>query len=356
MTMIRCVAALGTFKLARRLRHRAVLSSLLLSLLFASSMAQAAIGNVLDRADAKVFIQEMKDKHGFDSKKLTALFKKVELRQDIVDLMNRPAEGKPWKDYRKIFMTKQRIDGGKAFCRDNAHWLGRAEEVYGIPPQIITALIGVETRYGNVLGRHRVIDALSTLAFAYPKRAKFFRKELEQFLVLAREENWDPLKPKGSYAGAMGWGQFIPSSYRHYAIDFDKDGHRDLWGSKADIIGSIANYLDLHHWRQGGLTALPAKVTGDTYKTLDRKGLKPDRTTRDLANKGITSDAGASGTKALYMKLDAEKGTEHWLGFHNFYVITRYNHSHRYAMVIHQLSEQIREGCLTLAERDALNQ
>lgn len=355
MTMIRPVAALRAVKLAQRLTHRVVLSSLLLSLSITTSSAQAAIGKVLDRPDAKVFIQEMQDKHDFDRTELTELFSKVKLRQDIVDLMNRPAESKPWKDYRKIFMTQQRADGGKEFCRDNAHWLGRAEEVYGIPPEIITAFIGVETRYGNVLGRHRVIDALSTLAFAYPKRAKFFRKELEQFLILAREENWDPLKPKGSYAGAMGWGQFIPSSYRHYAIDFDKDGHRDLWGSKADIIGSIASYLDRHGWRQGGLVALPAQVSGNAYKTLKREGLKPKLTTRELADKGITSAAGASDAKALYMKLDADKGTEHWLGFHNFYVITRYNHSHRYAMVIHQLSKQIREGCLTLAERDALN-
>ncbi|MCP5141185.1 MAG: lytic murein transglycosylase B [Gammaproteobacteria bacterium] len=315
------------------------------SLLFAMP-ASAALGNVLDRDDARAFIAEMASKQGFDAKELEALFARVELRQDIIDLMTRPAEGKPWKDYRKIFMTDKRIDGGKQFCAENAHWLGRAEEVFGVPPEIVTALIGVETHYGSITGRHRVIDALSTLAFAYPPRARFFRSELAQFLVLAREEGWDPLEPKGSYAGAMGWGQFIPSSYRAYAIDFNKDDHRDLWGSKPDIIGSIAAYLKKHGWRQGDLIATTATVQGDAYKTLVNDDLKPRTPFQALKEHGVTAAAQSMPTTEVkLMEMDAETGPEHWVGFHNFYVITRYNHSHRYALVVTQLAGEIRSSC-----------
>ncbi len=326
----------------------------LIGTMMLSSTVHAGLGKVMDRDDAQAFVKEMQDKHGIKTSVVEGALSKAKLRDDIIKLMTRPAEGKPWKDYRKIFITKQRIEGGKKFCKANAHWLGRAEEVYGVPPEIITALIGVETRYGNVLGRHRVIDALSTLAFAYPPRSKFFRSELSHFFRLADEEKWDPLKPKGSYAGAMGWGQFIPSSYRAYAIDFDKDGTRDLWNSTPDIVGSIANYLKRHGWRQGDLIAGTAKIKGNGYKQFIKKGLKPSVAFPDLAKNGVTTDMeGNAKDKVLFMDLNGENGHEYWLGFHNFYIITRYNHSHRYAMVVHQLASKIRSSCLNLDERDA---
>lgn len=313
----------------------------------------AGLGKVLDRPDARAFVAEMVAKQGFDAKQLEALLDQVELRDDIIDLMTRPAEGKPWKDYRKIFITDRRIAGGKKFCADNAHWLGRAEEVYGVPPEIITALIGVETHYGTITGRHRVIDALSTLAFAYPPRARFFRSELAQYLVLARDEGWDPLEPKGSYAGAMGWGQFIPSSYRSYTVDFDRDNHRDLWNSIPDIVGSIAFYLKKHGWRQGDLIAATASVQGDAYKSLLQDGLKPGTPFSALGSRGVKADVQANDdAQLLFMEMAAEAGPEYWLGFHNFYVITRYNHSHRYALVVTQLANAIRDSCLKLEDRD----
>ncbi|MCB1734080.1 MAG: lytic murein transglycosylase B [Gammaproteobacteria bacterium] len=338
--------------LSRTLRSLAGIAAI--ALLALSLPALAGIGKVMDRPDARAFIAEMVSQQGFDAGQLEALFDKVELRQDIVDLMTRPAEGKPWKDYRKIFMTERRIEGGKKFCADNAHWLGRAEEVYGVPPEIITALIGVETHYGSIIGRHRVIDALSTLAFAYPPRARFFRSELAQFLILARDEGWDPLEPKGSYAGAMGWGQFIPSSYRSYTVDFDDDKHRDLWNSIPDIVGSIAYYLKKHGWRQGDLIAATARVQGSGYKELLQEGLKPATPFSALASHGVQPDIQArDDARLLFMEMDAENGPEYWLGFDNFYVITRYNHSHRYALVVTQLANAIRGSCLKLEQRDA---
>ncbi len=196
-----------------------------------SSSQAASTTTLVQRDNVKAFIQSMVDKHDFNSAELVELFEQVELREDIIELMTRPAEGKPWHEYRPIFVTQKRIQGGVKFWNENSEILMRAEEKYGVPPEIITAIIGVETRYGGYIGKHRVIDALATLGFDYPKRAKFFSSELEHFLLLMRDEAQDPLIPVGSYAGAMGIPQFIPSSYRHYAVDFDGDGKRDLWNN-----------------------------------------------------------------------------------------------------------------------------
>ena len=227
---------------------------------------------------------------------------------------------------------------------------GTAEQQYGVPPLVIVAIIGVETRYGANLGKHRVIDALKTLGFGYPKRADFFREELEQYLLMAREEALDPLKPLGSYAGAMGKPQFIASSFRRYAVDFDGDGRRDLWDSDADAIGSVANYLAEHAWRHGDPVA--QRVTGDetTLESLADGGSKPDHQLADLARLGVNFTAGEPKRMARLIGLEQEKGNEYWLGFDNFYVITRYNHSNLYAMAVHQLSEAIRKRWLSTEE------
>jgi membrane-bound lytic murein transglycosylase B len=222
--------------------------------------------------------------------------------------------------------------------------LERVEAELGVDAQVIVAIIGVETRYGGNTGSHQVLDALSTLAFDYPPRSKFFSSELEQYLILAREEDIDVLNTKGSYAGAMGYGQFIPSSYRRFAIDFDQDGRRDLWDSPADIIGSVANYMHMHGWTPGTTVAVRASVSGDKYQALSEQGLKPQFTVKDLRREGITPAAVVpEDARAALIALENKKGPEYWLGMNNFYVITRYNHSPLYAMAVYQLSEEIRQ-------------
>jgi membrane-bound lytic murein transglycosylase B len=294
----------------------------------------------------QVFINEMVSKHGFSKAELEKVFSHAHRSDDILALMSKPAEKKlAWYEYRNIFLTRSRIDGGVQFWNRNAAVLAKAEKVYGVAPQIIVAIIGVETRYGGNTGKYAVLDALSTLAFDYPPRAKFFRGELEQYLLLAREEHIDLLNTKGSYAGAMGYGQFIPSSYQRYAVDFDQDGKRDLWDSPMDIIGSVANYLHVNGWTPGAKVADRASVTGNRFKGVIEKGLKPEMTVKQLKSAGITPVKPLpADTLAALISLDQKSGPEYWLGLNNFYVITRYNHSPLYAMAVYQLSEEIRQA------------
>ncbi|KAF0192340.1 MAG: lytic murein transglycosylase B [Gammaproteobacteria bacterium] len=296
-----------------------------------------------NRTDIQTFIDELVTRHGFERQSLKTLFDNTERRQDIIDAISRPAEAKPWHQYRPIFLNTQRISGGVEFWNQHAALLDKAEQVYGVPPEIVTAIIGVETRYGASTGRYRVMDSLATLAFDYPPRAAFFRGELEQFLLLAREEAADPLSIKGSYAGAMGQGQFISSSYRHYAVDFDGDGKRDLWNSTADAIGSVANYFHVHGWKPGEPVASRARVQGNAYKELVAQDLKPHTSLAQLQTQGVTaSDTLPPDALAALIELETENGVEHWLGLDNFYVITRYNRSRLYAMAVYQLSQEIR--------------
>lgn len=297
---------------------------------------------VSEREDVKTFIQEMVSKHQFDAKKLTTLFANVKLKQKIIDAISRPAEGKPWFEYRPIFVTKTRIDEGVKFWNENEATLLAAEEKYGVPPEIIVAIIGVETRYGRHKGGYRVMDSLSTLAFAYPERGEFFRSELEQYLLLAREEKLNPMDIKGSYAGAMGKSQFISSSYRNYAVDFDGDGKRDLWNNNADAIGSVANYFKRHKWQPGGAVAAPAIVGSNHIQLLVKEGYKPHSTVSELRQRGVTAKSKVD-PEALgaLIELKQAAGHEYWLGLNNFYVITRYNHSPLYAMAVHQLGQAI---------------
>lgn len=293
---------------------------------------------------ARTFIDEMVKDHGFNRAELESLFSQAERREDILELMRKPAEKKlRWFEYRKLFLTRNRINGGVSFWKQHADILERAQQEFGVDPQVIVAIIGVETRYGGNTGRHRVLDALSTLAFDYPPRSKFFTGELEQYLLLAREENIDLLTTTGSYAGAMGYGQFIPSSYRNYAVDFSADGKRDLWNSPQDIIGSVANYFRVHGWQQGEPVATPAQVTGDDYHNVLKLGYKPNTVLDALRHDGITPQGDyPDHLVAALIKFEQEQGPEYWLGFDNFYTITRYNHSPLYAMAVYQLSEEIR--------------
>lgn len=294
------------------------------------------------------FIDELVSKHGFDRKEIGRTLRKAKLRQPILDAISRPAEAKPWWQYRKIFLTDKRIQGGVEFWRQNEKDLKRAEEVYGVPPEIITAIIGVETFYGRHTGTYPVLDALYTLGFHYPKRASFFRKQLGEFLLLTREEKMNPLKPMGSYAGAMGKPQFIPSSYRHYAIDFDGDGKRDIWHNNTDVIGSVANYFAVHNWQPGQPVATLAKEVSESHTDFIKAGMKPSLKLSKLEESGVNFDKSLDKDElASLIEFDLEEGKEHWLGLNNFYVITRYNHSNLYAMAVYQLSQEI----LTLREQ-----
>jgi membrane-bound lytic murein transglycosylase B len=298
----------------------------------------------IDQPQVQAFIDDMATKHGFSKDELTRVFEQAERRDDILELMSKPAEKRlKWFEYRKIFLTQSRIDGGVQFWQQHAGILDQATAAFGVDPQVIVAIIGVETRYGRNTGRHRVLDALSTLAFDYPPRSKFFTGELEQFLILAREEDIDLLTATGSYAGAMGYGQFIPSSYRNYAVDFDASGARDLWNSPMDIIGSVANYFKQHGWEHGAVVTTPATVTGDDYRTVLEQGYKPNTVLDALRHDGITPVTPLpDDLVAALIPFEQEDGPEYWLGFNNFYVITRYNHSPLYAMAVYQLSEEIR--------------
>jgi membrane-bound lytic murein transglycosylase B len=314
--------------------------------LTAMSVATAAGEPGSYRAGAREFVADMARSHGFDREGLSRLLAQASYSREVIEAMRRPWEAKPWHAYRAIFLTDARIAGGVRFWRDNARILERAQSSYGVPPEIITAIIGVETNYGGNLGKHRVIDALTTLGFSYPERADFFRKELEQFFLLTREETIDALEVTGSYAGAVGMPQFIPSSYRAYAVDFDGDGRRDLWESRADAIGSVASYFKRHGWRAGEAVAVPARVSSALPGTVpvgEKKPLKPQSRFGDLAAHGVEiNDDLEPSTRVSLIRLDAP-GDEYWLGLENFYVITRYNHSNLYAMAVYQLSRKIKE-------------
>ncbi len=291
------------------------------------------------------FIDEMHDEHGFDKAELAKTFEQVEVKDAILKAIARPAEkSKPWYDYREIFLTDKRIKGGVAFWQDNAVALAKAEQQYGVPAEIIIAILGVETSYGGNVGSYRVVDALSTLAFRYPPRSPFFRSELMHFLSLTREEGMPILDPIGSYAGAMGLGQFMPSSYRAYAVDFDGDGKRDIWTNPTDAIGSIANYLSRHGWIAGESIAHKTTVMGDVPVALLEKGTKPSINREQLHDVGVpTVQLPAGADQLALISLTQKAGEEYWLTRQNFYSITRYNHSQMYAMAVTQLAEAIRQ-------------
>lgn len=324
-------------------RRLAIATSFALLLAACASAPSAdGVAPFSERADVQSFIDDMVQRHGFDREQLRAWLDEVEIRNDIIEAISRPAEAKPWYEYRPIFLQRARIDGGADFWARHAEALQRAEEQYGVPAEIITAIIGVETRYGSHKGRYRVMDALATLGFEYPPRAKFFRSELEHYLLLTREEDIEPFEMKGSYAGAMGQPQFISSSFRRYAIDFDGDGHRDLWDNPTDAIGSVANYLKENGWERGGGIAVPAAASGDVEALL-KDGVKPARPLKELKAQGVTTAAALDDAKpAALIAFQQEDGPEYWLGLQNFYVITRYNRSPLYAMAVYQLSEEIR--------------
>ena len=293
-----------------------------------------------------VLIEEMRTEHGFSTDQLRALFAKAERKQAILDAISRPAERvKPWKEYRPMFLTDARTAQGVDFWRQNEAALRLAEQEFGVPAQVIVAIIGVETFYGRNTGSYRVIDALSTLGFDYPPREPFFRQQLKEFLLLAREEQVDPLTLTGSYAGAMGLPQFMPSSFRAYAVDFDGDGHINIWSNPSDAIGSAANYFAMHGWRTGESVVKRAQVSGSRYQEGFTEGLESQLNAGQLRALGWTFDSQvADNVPVTAFRLEGAAGDEYWVGLPNFYVITRYNRSVMYAMAVHQLANQLLEA------------
>ncbi len=295
---------------------------------------------------ARVVVDELVAQEGFDRESLLDIFAQAKRKDSILEAIARPAEKtKPWYEYRAIFLNEEREDQGAAFLAKHRATLDRAEREFGVPAEIIVAIIGVETYYGRSVGNYRVLDALSTLAFDYPPRAPFFTGELKQYLLLTREQGMDPTDLMGSYAGAMGYGQFMPSSYRSYAIDFDHDGKIDIWDNPVDAIGSVANYFKQHGWRQGEVVVSAAAAAANTPDTLfvqTRDDLKPQHTLAQFAAEGITARMKLDpNALAIAMKFELKNGYEYWLGLHNFYVITRYNQSAMYAMSVYQLSQRL---------------
>jgi membrane-bound lytic murein transglycosylase B len=304
--------------------------------------------SVTDRVadtDYEEFARELNREAGLAEADVLATLAKAKVQQSILDAMSRPAESKPWKDYRPIFVTDKRRDDGIAFYRANRELIDRAAAEFAVAPEIIVAIVGVETNYGRNSGSYRVLDALVTLAFHYPPRAKFFRGELRQLFLLGDTHMAYPIDELvGSYAGAMGWGQFIPTSVANFARDYDDDGRIDLWNSLPDLIGSVANYFAVHGWKQGGPVAMRAAVE-PTAREIRPDGLEPVYPVEQLVEWGYEPAQPVDASElATLLKLEGSRGSEDWLTFHNFYVITRYNRSPLYAMAVWQLAAEIAAG------------
>lgn len=315
----------------------------LLAILLFSLVSVATEINYSERADVQAFIQRQVAENNFDEAYLKQLFAAAQQQQAILDAIAKPAEKTlQWKQYRNIFITEDRIAAGRQFMQQYQLPLARAEKQFGVPPQMIAAIIGVETRYGKFKGRYRVLDALATLAFDYPPRSRFFTSELEQYLLMVREQQFDPLSLQGSYAGAMGYGQFISSSYRAYAVDFDDDGVVDIIDNPVDAIGSVANYFKRHGWQAGAAVVLRAAADANADQTLPTNQLKPGKDIASYIAAGYRPLASADpAAKATLLQLQGEDGLEYWLGLDNFYVISRYNHSHLYVMAVWQLAQAL---------------
>ena len=308
-----------------------------------SALADDKPGAYLEREDVNAFIDELVTGHQFSRPELEAILSKAERSEKALNLISRPAEGTlEWKDYRKIFITPERIAKGVGFWSANSATLAEVEKDLGVPAHIIVAIIGVETYYGRQTGGFRVLDALTTLGFDFPRRSEFFQKELKNLFLLAREQKLDITELTGSYAGAMGIPQFMPSSYRAYAVDFTGDQQANIWLSDEDAIASVANYLQKHGWRYGDDVAVQTQVSGGHPDRVVSSGLKPDMEVKQLREAGwrIPRTVPVS-SPVLPMKLEGSNGAEYWLGLHNFYVITRYNRSQMYALAVHQLGQEV---------------
>jgi len=305
----------------------------------------SAAAQTVNSSARTAFIDKMVAQHKFDRAALTSLLDEAVIDKTILDTMARPAERVvPWFEYRKIFLTEERIAAGARFWGEHADTIQQVADRYGVAPEMIVSIVGIETYFGTRMGRYRVLDALATLAFAYPPRSEFFTSELESFLLLSREESVDPKAALGSYAGAMGAGQFIPSSYRAYAVDVDADGKRDLWSNWNDALGSVANYFAKHGWKAGE-PVMERAIRSESFAGPEPSNkLTLDGTVGSVTQLGyvFTTTLPINAPAAPYSYEAEGGGSEYWIGYHNFAVVTRYNRSTKYALAAFQLSEAIR--------------
>ena len=320
---------------------RTLLASTLMALLTTAASAD----------DRTIFINEMTTQYGFEADFVSEVIGNAETKQSIIDAMSRPAEKvKPWYEYRDIFITDQRINEGVDFWALREETLQQASERTGVPMRMIAGIIGVETYYGRITGNYRVVDALSTLAFDYPPRATFFRNELKEYFLLTREEQLPIEAIEGSYAGAMGPPQFIPSSYRAYAVDGDGDGRRDLLTNWDDILNSVGNYFKAHRWHNGEEVAMQATLPAGHPPLKSKNERKANKTLGELRGMGLLFESDLpDSTPANLIVLEGRAGPEYWIGLHNFYVITRYNHSVMYGLAAYQLGEALAERTAEIA-------
>jgi len=299
----------------------------------------------LARADVQRYIDEHVASGQFNRPELEAVFANVDIKPNVLAILDRPSTSHPWYQFRSSFYSERLLNDGVAFWKAHAAALERAKTQYGVPPELIVAILGIESHYGRNTGSFRVADVLATIGFNYPRRAAYFRDELTQMLLLAHEENIDPFSLKGSYAGAMGWPQFMPSSYRKWAVDFDGSGHRDIWTNADDAIGSVANYFHSQGWIAGDDVMVPASVTpGPQIDALIADKFNLHYSATELAAMGVTPQAPLAGNvRAVLVPLEVSPGvTEYWLGLNNFYVITRYNKSTLYATVADQIARELK--------------
>lgn len=307
------------------------------------SITSTCLAIDVGRPDVTDFIDSMVSEHDYDRAELEQILAAAEVQASILEKIAKPAERTlTWADYRPIFMTKERVNAGVEFWHEHRSELTRISEETGVPIEIMLGIIGVETYFGRITGGNRVIDALTTLAFDYPPRSKFFRSELVAFLLLVREEKIAASEPFGSYAGAMGRPQFMPSSFRAYAVDANADGKRDIWSDWSDVAGSIANYFNEHGWKSGQDVTAQASLSSRFEGTPPANTLKATETVSSLSDAGVIFATGLpNDSPAQLLTFEGSNGTEHWVGYHNFFVITRYNHSAMYALAVHQLGQEI---------------
>jgi membrane-bound lytic murein transglycosylase B len=299
------------------------------------------------RPEVKAFIREMAQKHGFVERELAFMFSRVKREESILNSIRPPDKPRSWQEYRDIFITEKRVALGAEFWAANRERLERAQREYGVPPEYILAIIGIETYYGRNMGRWRVVDALTTLAFDYPPRSVYFRSELEQYLLLSRDLGFDVFSVRGSYAGAIGIPQFMPGSQRRFAVDFDGDGTIDLRRNAADAIGSVANFLKQHGWQAGGAVMFEARVEGDVARALADGGIEPKHRLGELRSAGarFAAPAELDGALGALVELPTpEQASEYRVGLQNFYVLTRYNRSAFYATAVAELAAALKKA------------
>lgn len=306
------------------------------------------------RKDVKKYIDATVKKYPFTRKELVEVLDDVKVQPRIIKAITTPYEQKPWDIYQKSFLSPKRISQGVDFWLKHQSTLEKIEKQYGVPANIIVAILGVETSYGKIQGKHRVLDALATLAFEYPRRASFFSRELTQYLLLCKEQGVAPNTILGSYAGAIGQPQFMPSSYRHYAVDYSGNGKKDLRGDTNDVMASVANYFKRHGWKNKQAVTQPATFNGDQYKSINTRARKATLPLNTLSTLGveIQSTTGPSPKRAGLIRLNtSDNQPQYWVAYPNFYVITRYNTSKQYAMAVFQLSEKLKQRKLALINK-----